>query len=66
MGLMSYMRFIKSLAIFIELYQASLRDMKEFMAFLMMIFISFTCAFYYAAKLKDPESEDSPTVFQTF
>jgi hypothetical protein len=43
------MRYIHSLAVFIELYQASLSDMKEFMAFLMMIFMAFTGAFYYSA-----------------
>jgi hypothetical protein len=48
-GLMNFMRYDYDFAVFIELYQASLRDMKEFMAFLMMIFMAFTVAFYYRA-----------------
>lgn len=48
-GIMNFMRYNYNFAVFIELYQASLRDMKEFMAFLMMIFMAFTVAFFYRA-----------------
>jgi hypothetical protein len=57
-GLMNFMRYIHTLAVFIELYQASIRDMQVFFAFLMMIYMGFTGAFYYEALLNTSEGEE--------
>jgi hypothetical protein len=64
--LMAFMRFIPSLAVFIELFQASLRDMKEFMAFLMLMIMAFTAAFYYNSQMSIFEVEERPSFFQIF
>jgi hypothetical protein len=63
---MAFMRFIPSLAVFIELFQASLRDMKEFMAFLMLMIMAFTAAFYYNSQMSIVEVEERPSFFQIF
>lgn len=62
-GLMNFMRYIHSLSVFIELYQASLRDMQIFGAFLMMIYLAFTGAFYFEAQINTAEGEAPPTFF---